>query len=204
MYENDYKKQRYEQDYDGEDEVDDVNEDTNKKEKKFTLNKVATTSQLGNVYHLMINVFTASLKHDNPAYDKGYYKHRKNYQILFILDVMTNFIWIRDVHPSCNIMKETSRHLQSIFGENGFPQTISYYDGAKCFTEDRYKCVNTIPAHDFVFDNLSAIIGFESGDEKHIMMVRIFLLDFAYDSFCKHDYSNYFFELINIRRFTTC
>ena len=76
-------------------------------------------------------------------------------------------------------MKETSRHLQSIFGENGFPQTISYYNGAKCFTDERYKCINTIPANDFKFDNVSAIIGFESGDDNHIVMVRIFRLHFA-------------------------
>ena len=177
MYENDYKKKkRYEQDYDVEDEDDYVNDDPNKGKAKLSLNKIATPSQLGNVNHLMINVFTASLKHDNPAYVKGYYKHRKNYQFLFILDVMTNFIWIKDVHPSSNIMKETSRHLQSIFGENGFPQTISYYDGAKCFTEDRYKCVNTIPSHDFEFDNISATIGFESGDDNHILTVSNFFI----------------------------
>ena len=56
--------------------------------------------------------------------------------------------------------------------KKGFPQTISYYDGAKCFTEERYKCINTIPSHDFVFDNVSATIGFESGDDKHILTVR--------------------------------
>ena len=78
--------------------------------------------------HIMIQVFTFQFE----ISDKNEHHH-----VLAVYDLLSSFIVFRDMtFPyDCG---EVGEHLSQIFGDFGYPLTVSYYGNGICFTESRY------------------------------------------------------------------
>ena len=78
--------------------------------------------------HIMIQVFTFQFE----ISDKNEHHH-----VLAVYDLLSSFIVFRDMtFPyDCG---EVGEHLSQIFGDFGYPLTVTYYGNGICFTESRY------------------------------------------------------------------
>ena len=93
-------------------------------------NAVLSCSSHDKFYHVMINVFTVKFPQKNPS---------ERSHILCIFDLVTFFLICRPLSNPFD-MVAIRIILSEVFGDNGYPKTLSYYGDGVCFQEDSYIC----------------------------------------------------------------
>ena len=84
-------------------------------------NSVLSNSREQKFYHVMINVYTITLR-------------RKRQHVLCIFDLVTHFLICRHIMKPFDLV-EVGLVLSQVFGDHNFPRTVSYYDHGSFFKE---------------------------------------------------------------------
>ena len=71
--------------------------------------------------HIMINVFTFSVRDTDE----------KEYRVLMVMDCMSHFCFFRKLHSTKLVYESIALILSTIFGDFGYPLSVSYYKDGK-------------------------------------------------------------------------
>ena len=141
----------------------DVGKDTNDGENNDPTSKNVTTEttddpdtylqSLGRnlpFHSILLHVFCETMSCDVPTLSDTSKKSRHNQFVLMVMDLATGFCWFYDIGNKKSFIYLVMERLNSLFGAEGYPHSVSYLNCALGFNEDRYK---TMENGDIKFDH---------------------------------------------------
>ena len=99
-------------------------------------------------YHIMINIVTVEWKANFPQHNKG----PTHSHMLVVQCLLTKFILFRRVALPTNV-NEITGLLSIMFGDFGYPRTVSYFNSAIAFNCKRYNETHSTGTYNVSFDS---------------------------------------------------
>ena len=104
--------------------------DQQKAVEQFTKENIGILPRM-TCHHIMLNVF-------DHKFENIKNNQQSEYFVLVVYDIVTSFCFFRHMRKPYDA-DEASWHLSSIFGDFGYPSTVSYYDRGISFNKECYE-----------------------------------------------------------------